>query len=323
MAESAGATQAAPKPAGSPGAGKLDDLMLAMDIVDTLRHQEQLVARELSEDRREAELVERLRLIYANQGIEVPDSVIREGVEALKESRFVYSPPRPGLGVALARLWVRRGIYGAVAGGLAGVALLAFIAREALVKAPERRAREAAAAELTVVLPKNLDTAREEALAEAKVDTARAKAEQIWTDGQAALKAGDAAGARQAVAELQALRADLRQSYTLQIVSRPGQRTGVFRVPPNNPSGRNYYLIVEALDADGRPVVIPIRDEELSKTVTASAFGVRVPKSTYDAVAQDKQDDGIVQNNRLGQKARGKLDIDYTLPVQGGMISRW
>ena len=110
MAESAGLAQAPAKPAaGAQGSGKLDDLMLAMDVVDTLRHQEQLVARELSEDQREAQLVERLRLIYANQGIDVPGSVIQEGVKALKESRYVYTPPRPGLGVTLARLWVRRG----------------------------------------------------------------------------------------------------------------------------------------------------------------------------------------------------------------------
>jgi len=31
---------------------KLDDLMLAMDVVDTLRHQDSFVARELDEDAR-------------------------------------------------------------------------------------------------------------------------------------------------------------------------------------------------------------------------------------------------------------------------------
>src|SRR4051812_8678259 len=36
-------------------AQNLDDLMLAMDVVDTLRHQDTLVARELDEQRRDAE----------------------------------------------------------------------------------------------------------------------------------------------------------------------------------------------------------------------------------------------------------------------------
>ena len=71
----------------------LDDMMIAMDVVDTLRHREDLVRRELSEEGRESELIARLRQIYRDQGIEVPDHVLAEGVKALKDSRFVYTPP--------------------------------------------------------------------------------------------------------------------------------------------------------------------------------------------------------------------------------------
>ena len=91
-AESAAATEA---PAAVPAT--LDDMMLAMDVVDTLRHRERLVERELNEEAREEQLIERLRALYKGQGIEVPDSVIARGVEALKESRFVYTPPKLGL----------------------------------------------------------------------------------------------------------------------------------------------------------------------------------------------------------------------------------
>jgi len=105
-------TSGSPAPAASapaPPPQKLDELMLAMDVVDTLRHQDNLVARELDETRREAQLIERLRQIYRDQGIEVPDRVLHEGVRALKESRFVYTLPSPGLARTLALAWVHRG----------------------------------------------------------------------------------------------------------------------------------------------------------------------------------------------------------------------
>ena len=57
----------------------LDDVMLAMDVVDTLRHRERLVERELNEDMREEQLIERLRELYKSQGIDVPDRIIDEG----------------------------------------------------------------------------------------------------------------------------------------------------------------------------------------------------------------------------------------------------
>jgi len=71
----------------------LDDVMIAMDVVDTLRHRDDLVRRELNEEGRESELIARLRQIYRDQGIEVPDRVLADGVKALKDSRFVYTPP--------------------------------------------------------------------------------------------------------------------------------------------------------------------------------------------------------------------------------------
>src|SRR5690606_24133074 len=90
----------------------LDDVMLAMDVVDTLRHQQDLVVRELADDQRETQLLEKLRQIYHQQGIEVSDAILKEGVAALAESRFVYTPPKPGLGVTLARLYVGRRRWG-------------------------------------------------------------------------------------------------------------------------------------------------------------------------------------------------------------------
>ena len=64
----------------SAGDQKLDDVLLAMDVVDTLRHREQLVARELDEEGREEELLQRLKDIYEAQGIEVPERILKDGV---------------------------------------------------------------------------------------------------------------------------------------------------------------------------------------------------------------------------------------------------
>jgi Family of unknown function (DUF6384) len=97
------ATEVAPRQA-----QKLDDVMIAMDVVDTLRHREDLVRQELNEEGRESELTARLRQIYRDQGIEVPDQVLADGVKALKDSRFVYTPPAPSWKRMLLTWWVKR-----------------------------------------------------------------------------------------------------------------------------------------------------------------------------------------------------------------------
>jgi hypothetical protein len=115
----------------------------------------------------------------------------------------------------------------------------------------------------------------------------------------------------------------LRREYTLRIVSRPGEPTGVWRVPQRNPAGRNYYLVVEPVAPDGRILSLPVTSEEDGRTVTASKWGVRVSEDVALQVQRDKGDDGIVQRNRLGEKRRGSLDVDYLMPVLGGTITRW
>jgi hypothetical protein len=302
---------------------KLDDLMLAMDVVDTLRHQDSFVARELDEDARERELISRLRKIYRDQGIEVSDATIEEGVRALKESRFVYTPPRPGLGVTLARWWIARGkIFGGIA-SFVGALGVAFAGYFFLVERPAIQKTEQAQTELSQTLPKALETAYATVINGAKTPAARPKADQLIADGRDALAREDAAGAKAALLGLQQLNANLQKNYQVMIVARPGESSGVFRIPDRNTQARNYYLIVEAIGNDQQPIALPITSEEDGNTKTVTKWGLRVDQKTYNAVAADKADDGIIQRRKVGEKRRGELDVDYVVPTSGAAINQW
>lgn len=301
----------------------LDDIMIAMDVVDTLRHREDLVRRELNEEEREAELIARLRKIYRDQGIEVSDRVLADGVEALKESRFVYTPPPKGWKRSLLTLWVRRETHGKRLGLLALLLAAVALGYYVLVARPARLAEEQARIELTQTLPKVLRQAHVDVLAIATDATAKQKADALLADGEREIRSGDRAGAAKATAALTALRDDLARQYQLAIVSRPGEPSGVWRRPPGRSGAKNYYLIVEAIAPDGRKLAVPVRNEESGETATVAKFGVRVPEAVYEAVRRDKMNDGIVQNNIFGVKRRGTLAVDYKMPFEGGFITRW
>lgn len=301
----------------------LDDIMIAMDVVDTLRHREDLVRRELSEEDRETELIARLRKIYKDQGIDVPDTVLADGVKALKESRFVYMPPPRGWKRTLLTLWARRESFGKRAAALVALVAASLTGYHVLVTRPAQLADDRARVEITQTLPKTLRQAHADVLAVSGDEAAKQKANALLADGERLIRSGDRAGAKKAGEELAALRDELTREYTLTIVSRPGESTGVWRRPPGNSTARNYYIIVEAIGPDGRKLSLPIRSEESGATETVTKFGVRVPQNVFEAVAQDKRDDGIVQRNRLGIKRRGVLAIDYQMPFEGGFITKW
>jgi hypothetical protein len=154
-------------------------------------------------------------------------------------------------------------------------------------------------------------------------EDAKQKATALLSDGERAIRAGDRVAMTKISAGLTALRDELTREYTLTIVSRPGESTGVWRRPPHGNQARNYYLIVEPIAPDGRKLSLAVHNEENASDEIVSKFGVRVPQATFDAVAQDKRDDGIVQKNRFGVKRRGKLAVDYEMPFEGGFITKW
>ncbi|HEY3516751.1 MAG TPA: DUF6384 family protein [Gammaproteobacteria bacterium] len=294
----------------------LDDLMLAMDVVDTLRHRELVLARELTAEDRDAKLLEQLREIYTSQGIEVTDEILQRGVDALRQERFAYAAPAPSFSRTLANAYVARGRWGKPVGfGVAALAVAA-VAFQLFVRGPELRQATEVPAELTAaftMLDANTDDP-------AALDPARA---QLAT-GQAAVAQGDFDTARAATGEIEALNERVLTEYELRIVSRPGELSGLPpRIPDANPSMQNLYLHVEAIAPSGARLTLPITSEETQRTKRVDQWGLRVDEATYNRVRADKQDDGILQNGVVGHKRRGVLEPEYTVPTTGGAITEW
>ena len=304
-------------------AAPLDEVMLAMDVVDTLRHRQDLAVRELGTDAKERQLIDKLRDIYHQQGIEVPDHILKEGVAALQESRFVYDPPPPGFGTSLARLYVSRKKWGKPVGAALIALLVLGVGYFGVWQPYQNGVAEAARIELAEGLPAQMDALYQTIFEETKVQQAVIDAEALRTRGKTYAAEGNREAAEKAVADLTALRDQLRQDYSLRVVNRSGMQSGFWTIPDVNTDATNYYIVVEALDGDGQVLSLPILNEEDGGTDVVDAWGLRVPESVYDAVAADKQDDGIIQINQVGRKTFGFLDVEYNLPVLGGAVTQW
>ena len=414
---------------------ELPEVMIAMDVVDTLRHQRSLVDRALQSEDREQALIEKLRKIYADQGIEVSDEVIAEGVRAMREERFAYAPPKSGWKVSLAHFYINRkswakrlligfaaliGIWGGyqyfyvapserartrsarelktnianqkarmdelkqaiitTSGELAAVSksppqnLISQIkrlsdkARKALAAAgrqlesaeklpaeisvgndrgeeratsvqrrlnvrggildnveSEIRSAQGAIASINALTTgfSDLRDLRARALGESKEHDARRKIESLYKEAQDSIQTGDIKSAQQARQALESIYDILRQEFKLQIVSRPGTPSGVWRYPVDKRSAKNYYLIVEAVTPSGKQLRLPITSEEDGTVKSMTVWGLRVDAGVFEKVRRDKEVDGIVNQKRVGYKNRGYLNPNYEISTTGGMITEW
>ncbi len=293
----------------------LEDLMLAMDVVDTLRHSEGLVSRELNSQARRDALVERLRDIYRAQGIEVSDAVLAEGVRALEEERFSYEPPAPSLSVRLAHLYVTRDSWAKPALALLtlllvlGAGYFFLSVRPSIVERAE--------------LPRKLEDTFASIVNLAKSEAPITQAQSLVAEARAAVAEDDFDQAKSKYRDLRDLRRLLEAEYRVTIVTDPTENSGVWRVPSVNSRARNYYLIVEAISKGGERQTVSVRNEEDGKEYAVKRWGLRVDEQTFEGVAADKQDDGIIQGNVIGRKERGNLEPRFDIPTSGGAITEW
>jgi hypothetical protein len=414
---------------------ELNEVMLAMDVVDTLRHQQSLVDRELGADDHDQALIAKVRKIYASQGLEVSDKVIASGVKALRDERFTYTPPKKSFQLTLAHLYVHRGRWAKRGAVLIAALLVVYLIYQFAVVGPQKRNRQKVAQAINLridrqqdqisvaqermvrlnkslieikeagshkasaaarglvgqaardmstvreklqalaklepkthvdgsqvaedgaaltgrldqreelintlgrhlenaekaltaldelkILPEKLIGQRDRVLSEARQIDARRQAEKFYNDALTALGRGDVTAVQNGYAALQQLYDQLVQEYQLRIVSREGVQSGVWRVPQNNPNARNYYIIVEAVTADGKRLAVPVTSEEDGKTDTVKQWGLRVEAAVFEQIKRDKMDDGIINNNEFGRKKRGYLQPQYLISTTGGAITQW
>jgi cell division protein FtsL len=136
---------------------EIDEVMLAMDVVDTLRHQQSLVERELASDEREQALTDKVKRMYASQGLEVTDEIIAEGVAALREDRFAYQPPPPRGSMWLAKLYVNRKRWAKVAAVAAASVVAVFLIYRLVYVGPQARKRMRATQEINTQIGQQQD----------------------------------------------------------------------------------------------------------------------------------------------------------------------
>ena len=289
--------------------------MLAMDVVDTLRHRQGLVARELNADDRRARLIEQLRQIYRSQGIDVSDAVLAQGVTALEDDRFSYAPPEASLSVKLAHIYVSRSRWLKGVLAILGVILAFFLVKYFIFDLPQSRA--------TAQLPIALDETFTRITEVSKSDAATLRAQELLQSANFSLSDDDVSAAEDKLDGMRSLLDTLATSYDIRIVSRPDELSGVWRIPDANSDARNYYLIVEAIDRSGRPQTVEIKNEEDGTVRVVDLWGLRVDEKTFQTVSADKQDDGIIQNSRVGEKPRGYIEPKYSIATTGATITDW
>ena len=153
-------------------------------------------------------------------------------------------------------------------------------------------------------------------LAEAAEDLVRERAGELAREAESRVAARDVTGLDDAARRYRDLLDAVSMEYRIVVTG------GVWRYPGNARDVRNHYLLVQALGTDGEPVPVTIRSEEDGETRRVRQWGERVPQEVYDRVAADRADNGIIDDEEFGFKARGFVTAERRY-ADIGQITEW
>ena len=241
--------------------------------------------------------------------------MLEEGVSALEEDRFTFKPPADIFSTKLAKLYVKRGQWLKPVLTTLMFIVVFLLTYYMMSIRPQRIERES--------LPFTLKNNYSKIIALSHEAKATRTANELHDMAKIALESDDIQAVKEKISALHFLLERLRETYTIQIVQENGKHSGIWRVPPHNPYGKNYYLLVEARNDLGEKVSVTVNNEENNEKIKEDQWGLRVNEQTFNHVAQDKADDGIIQNRVIGVKKVGYLSPEYSIETTGATITKW
>lgn len=326
----------------------MHDMLRIMDVASTLRRGRETAEAQLDVATAKERLRERLLATAAAAGEAVTPAEVDAAIERYFATQHTYADPPPSWRRFLAHLWVLRLgcltlliLFAIVVGG--SIWLVGTIAGKSPGTSTSRTAVESTAPPVNppprqppapqpeAGLAAAWTAFQQVAAAAAKLaadDDARARVQSASAVGEAAHAASDLGRLQQARQRIDELVTRLEEEYTVTVVDRPGERSGIDRYFDGKLSG--YYLIVEAKTADGRALSRRITSGETKRASNVTKWGEQIPEAVWQRIVADKKADGVVDEALFARKERGRHDETVVLddgkgkPLRRGrQITEW
>ncbi|MCA9260280.1 MAG: hypothetical protein KDA61_13810, partial [Planctomycetales bacterium] len=281
----------------------------------------------LNIDQIKAQLREKLLESARISGDSASEAEIDVAIDRYYERLHEFHDPRWSLQIALAHVWIRRGPIVKAALLVAFLAALAWGLLVAGFLPGETRDRKRA--ENAYATAAQAASAIEQASNDEEV---AAETRQLLAAAENFRDQRKLSDLHDVSQRLQSLLAQLNQEFTVAIQSASGERSGVEREYTDDQGTRHsgFYVIVEARDANDRPVQLPIFNRETERTEFVSRWGEQVPREVFDRLADDKLADGVLDERHFATKHRGERDWEIVLRgpdgaplARQGQITHW
>ena len=301
------------------------EMMRVMDVATTLRQEQELVKREFDVDQTKQMLREKLKRTADMTGESLTSEQIEAAVNWYYDNLHEYQEPEKSLQWYLAHMYIRRTAILTVLGtaamiflGIWGLWFAPFAPlSEANQLARKQEVRTERLEDVQMRFGKDLESVSVISESEALNE----QLAKLKSESETHFANKDLDKLSETEKRLQEIMQRANEEFALAVVAGEKNRSA-FERNFEDASGKRlsgYYLVVQAKGDDGKILTRTILNVEDDKSYSVKRWAERVPKSVYDRLKKDKQEDGVLNETAFGKKERGKLKVEIIMTDQNNL----
>jgi hypothetical protein len=113
------------------------------------------------------------------------------------------------------------------------------------------------------------------------------------------------------------------ENIRYQIIDRDGEKAGFRRMKDNNPNTTQWFLVVEAVETNGKPVAMPVMNMDTGKVSVVEKWAVQVSEKDFMKYSDQKKKTGKIADTTIGTAPSNTTEPKWSVTLTGNMLTEW
>jgi hypothetical protein len=107
------------------------------------------------------------------------------------------------------------------------------------------------------------------------------------------------------------------------VVDRKGEKAGFWRKRGNDDSTKEWFVIVEAVDADGKTFEVPVKSADTQQIKPVAKFALQVSERDFMRMSDELLKDKALKDPVIGNAATKTTQPTWSVATTGTMLTEW
>jgi hypothetical protein len=130
------------------------------------------------------------------------------------------------------------------------------------------------------------------------------------------------AGVSAPVPSLKPVATETTQEVSYRVVDRKGEKSGFWRMRGNDAATKQWFVVVEAADANGKTFPVPVKSADTGVVKEVSKWAIEVTEKDFVALSDQLLKSKVIREP-IGKAQSKTSQPKWTVSTTGAMLTEW